>query len=112
MLVEGQAAIVSGGASGLGRATAEALAAAGVKVAILDVNEASAAAAARETGGFAIRCDVTDAAAVEAALRRRASGTARRASPLIAPASAPPGGSSGATGRCRWMRFGASSRSI
>jgi NAD(P)-dependent dehydrogenase (short-subunit alcohol dehydrogenase family) len=64
----GQAAIVSGGASGLGRATAEALAAAGVKVTILDVNEAAAAAAARETHGFAIGCDVTDATGVEAAV--------------------------------------------
>jgi NAD(P)-dependent dehydrogenase (short-subunit alcohol dehydrogenase family) len=64
----GQAAIVSGGASGLGRATAEALAVTGVKVSILDVNEAAAAAAARETHGFAIGCDVTDATGVEAAV--------------------------------------------
>ena len=48
MEIEGQAAIVSGGASGLGRATAAALAAAGVKVTILDINEAAAAAATRE----------------------------------------------------------------
>ena len=41
MLVEGQAAIVSGGASGLGRATAKALAEAGVKVTILDVNQSN-----------------------------------------------------------------------
>ena len=68
MKFAGQAAIVSGGASGLGRATAEALAAAGVKVTILDVNEAAAAAAARETHGFAIGCDVTDATEVEAAV--------------------------------------------
>lgn len=68
MKFAGQAAIVSGGASGLGRATAEALAAAGVKVTILDVNEAAAAAAARETHGFAIGCDVTDATGVEAAV--------------------------------------------
>ena len=47
MQIEGQAAIVSGGASGLGRATARALAAAGVKVAILDINEPAAAAVAR-----------------------------------------------------------------
>jgi NAD(P)-dependent dehydrogenase (short-subunit alcohol dehydrogenase family) len=68
MEIEGQAAIVSGGGSGLGRATAEALAAGGARVAILDVNEAAATEAAREIGGFAIRCDVTDAASVEAAV--------------------------------------------
>ena len=68
MKFAGQAAIISGGASGLGRATAEALAAAGVKVTILDVTEAAAAAVARETHGFAIGCDVTDATGVEAAV--------------------------------------------
>jgi len=67
MQVEGQAAIVSGGGSGLGRATAQALAAAGVKVAILDINEAAAGEAARETGGLAIGADVADAKSVEAA---------------------------------------------
>ena len=67
METEGQAAVVSGGASGLGRATAVALAASGVKVAILDTNQDAAVDAARETGGFAIACDVTDAASVEAA---------------------------------------------
>jgi NAD(P)-dependent dehydrogenase (short-subunit alcohol dehydrogenase family) len=67
MNIEGQAAIVTGGASGLGRATAKALAEAGVKVAILDINEAAAAEAARETGGLAIGADVTDAASTEAA---------------------------------------------
>jgi NAD(P)-dependent dehydrogenase (short-subunit alcohol dehydrogenase family) len=68
MEIAGQAAIVSGGASGLGRATAEALTAAGVKVTVLDVNDEAAAAAADQIGGFAIACDVTDAAAVEAAV--------------------------------------------
>jgi len=67
MEIEGQAAVVSGGASGLGRASAVALAASGVKVAILDTNQDAAVDAARETGGFAIACDVTDAASVEAA---------------------------------------------
>src|ERR1700736_4281873 len=67
MQVEGQAAIVSGGGSGLGRATAQMLAAAGVKVAILDINEAAAAETARETGGLAIGADVADAKSVEAA---------------------------------------------
>jgi NAD(P)-dependent dehydrogenase (short-subunit alcohol dehydrogenase family) len=68
MEIEGQAAIVSGGASGLGRAAAVALAASGVKVAILDINEDAAVDAARKAGGFAIACDVTDAASVEAAV--------------------------------------------
>ncbi len=68
MQVEGQAAIVSGGASGLGRATAKALAENGAKVAILDVNKSAAADAAREIAGLAIACDVSDAASVEAAL--------------------------------------------
>ena len=68
MDIQGQAAIVSGGASGLGRATAQALAANGAKVAVLDVNETAAAKTARETGGFAIAADVTDAASVEAAV--------------------------------------------
>ena len=67
MNLEEQAAIVSGGASGLGRATAVALAASGVEVAILDINQDAAIDAAREAGGFAIACDVTDAASVEAA---------------------------------------------
>jgi NAD(P)-dependent dehydrogenase (short-subunit alcohol dehydrogenase family) len=67
MLVEGQAAIISGGGSGLGRASAKALAELGVKVAILDVNERAATEAATETGGFAIHTDVTDAGSVEAA---------------------------------------------
>jgi NAD(P)-dependent dehydrogenase (short-subunit alcohol dehydrogenase family) len=68
MDIQDQAAIVSGGASGLGRATAQALAANGAKVAVLDVNEGAAAEMARETGGFAIAADVTDAASVEAAV--------------------------------------------
>ena len=67
MQIEGQAAIVSGGASGLGRATAQALAAAGAKVALLDINETAAAEAARETRGLAIAADVTNAGSVEAA---------------------------------------------
>lgn len=67
MEIEGQAAIVSGGASGLGRATAQALAQSGVRVTLLDINEAAAGDAAREVGGFAIGCDVTQAASVEAA---------------------------------------------
>jgi NAD(P)-dependent dehydrogenase (short-subunit alcohol dehydrogenase family) len=68
MQIEGQSAIVSGGASGLGLATARALAATGVKVSILDVNEAAGAEVAREFGGLALAADVTDAGSVERAV--------------------------------------------
>jgi NAD(P)-dependent dehydrogenase (short-subunit alcohol dehydrogenase family) len=79
MQVKGHAAIVTGGGSGLGAATARALAAAGAKVAVLDVNEAAAGAIAGEIGGLAVRCDVSDAASGEAAVAsaRIAHGPAR-----------------------------------
>ena len=51
MDISKQAAVVTGGASGLGEATARALTAAGVKVAIFDLNEAKGAALAAELGG-------------------------------------------------------------
>lgn len=59
-LGSGISAIVTGGASGLGRATAEALAAAGVKVAIFDINEALGAEVAASIGGLFVRVDITD----------------------------------------------------
>lgn len=68
MLIEGQAAIVTGGASGLGGATAARLARAGAKVTIFDMNETLGAQKAAEIGGHFIRLNVTDEAAVEAAL--------------------------------------------
>jgi NAD(P)-dependent dehydrogenase (short-subunit alcohol dehydrogenase family) len=70
--LQGVAAIVTGGASGLGAATGRALAAAGAKVALLDVNEGAASEVARETGGIAVACDVADAASGEAAVARAA----------------------------------------
>lgn len=73
MNVNGIPAIVAGGASGLGLATGRALAAAGAKVALLDLNEGEAAAAAAEIGGIAAGCDVSDAASAEAAVARAAS---------------------------------------
>ncbi|MEP7030602.1 MAG: SDR family NAD(P)-dependent oxidoreductase, partial [Pseudolabrys sp.] len=48
MEIKGQSAIVTGGASGLGAATARALATAGAKVAIFDINEKAAAEVAAE----------------------------------------------------------------
>jgi NAD(P)-dependent dehydrogenase (short-subunit alcohol dehydrogenase family) len=61
MDIRGHAAIVTGGASGLGAATAGMLAEAGAKVAILDVNDDGANAVAKKVGGLAVHCDVTDA---------------------------------------------------
>ena len=72
MDVTGVGAIVTGAASGLGMATGRALAAAGAKVALLDLNEAAAGAVAVEIGGIAIACDVADAASAEAAVARAA----------------------------------------
>ena len=54
------AAVVTGGASGLGRATAEALAAQGVKVAIFDINEELGQQVAQSIGGIFGRVDITD----------------------------------------------------
>lgn len=66
MDVRGQAAVVTGGASGLGEATARALAAAGGKVTLFDLNEERGAAVASEIGGAFAKVDVSDAASVEA----------------------------------------------
>jgi NAD(P)-dependent dehydrogenase (short-subunit alcohol dehydrogenase family) len=68
MQINGQAAIVTGGASGLGGATAERLARAGARVTIFDLNAELGAAKAREIGGHFVALDVTDEAAVEAAI--------------------------------------------
>jgi NAD(P)-dependent dehydrogenase (short-subunit alcohol dehydrogenase family) len=68
MDVKGHAAIVTGGASGLGAETARFLARAGAKVAVLDMNEELARNVAQEIGGLAIGCDVSDGDAAEAAI--------------------------------------------
>lgn len=70
MDIKGQTAIVTGGASGMGAATARALAAAGAKVALWDMNEEAAAKVAQECGGTAVSCDVTSEDSVKAALAR------------------------------------------
>lgn len=61
-------AVVTGGASGLGAATARALAAKGVKVAIFDVNEENGRKVAEEIGGSFFTVDVTDEASIDSAL--------------------------------------------
>lgn len=72
MEVKGQAAIVTGGASGLGAATARTLAAAGARVAIFDVNQKAAAEVAIDVNGIAITCDVADAKSAEDAIKQAA----------------------------------------
>ena len=64
----GQVAIVTGGGSGLGEATARALAAKGAKVAIFDVGIDRAQKVAAELGGIAVKCDVSSAEGGEVAM--------------------------------------------
>jgi NAD(P)-dependent dehydrogenase (short-subunit alcohol dehydrogenase family) len=70
MEIEGVGAFISGGASGLGEATARALAARGARVAIADVNDEKASALAEElgNGALALHCDVTSEDEVKAAV--------------------------------------------
>ncbi len=68
MDVKGTAALVTGGGSGLGAATAEALAAAGARVLAMDLGADAAAEVAARTGGAWAAGDVADPAAAEAAL--------------------------------------------
>ena len=87
MDVQGTSAIVTGGASGLGAGTARALAAAGVKVAIFDMNMDSANEVAEEIGGMAIECDVSDASSTVAAVsaaQRSKRGSAETRTPTSA----------------------------
>lgn len=60
--VEGKVAIVTGGASGMGRADAQLLAAEGAKVVVADLNESDGQAVAKDIGGDALfmKLDVTD----------------------------------------------------
>jgi NAD(P)-dependent dehydrogenase (short-subunit alcohol dehydrogenase family) len=68
MKISGIAAVVTGGASGMGAATARHLASLGAKVALLDINAANCEAVAKDIGGAAFTCDITDAASSEKAL--------------------------------------------
>jgi NAD(P)-dependent dehydrogenase (short-subunit alcohol dehydrogenase family) len=72
MDIRGHAALVTGGGSGLGAATARMLAGAGAKVALLDVNSKAAADVAIDINGIAIHCDVADGAATETAIAKAA----------------------------------------
>src|SRR5688572_16435194 len=69
MEINGVGAIITGGASGLGGATAARLAKAGAKVTILDLNAELGSMHAKEIGGYFIKVDVTNEGAVEAAIQ-------------------------------------------
>ena len=68
MDIKGHTAVVTGGASGLGAACAVMLAQAGAKVTCMDVKTEGARTVAKEIGGHAVSCDVTDAGQSAAAL--------------------------------------------
>jgi len=68
MDIKGHAVVVTGGASGLGAATASELARVGARVTVVDVNLDGARALADKIGGHALKCDVTDAGQSSAAL--------------------------------------------
>jgi len=72
MNIQGHAALVTGGASGLGEATARELARLGAKVAVLDVNLQLARQVAADIGGIALQCDITSAESATAAIAQAA----------------------------------------
>ncbi len=73
------AAVITGGASGLGAATARALAGKGVKCALFDLNAEAGEKLAKEIGGLFVKCDVTSEASADAAFAaaRKAQGQER-----------------------------------
>ena len=72
MQIQGHAALVTGGGSGLGEATARELARLGAKVAVLDLNMANAERVATDIGGVACQCDVSNPESMQAAIDQAA----------------------------------------
>ncbi|EJN04437.1 3-hydroxyacyl-CoA dehydrogenase [Phyllobacterium sp. YR531] len=70
MNLEGHTAIVTGGGSGLGAATARLLAENGAKVALFDINLDAAQKVAQEIGGLALSCNVSSASDAESAVQQ------------------------------------------
>ncbi len=68
MDIQGKAALVTGGGSGLGEATARHLASLGARVAVLAMNLDNARKVAESIGGLAVACNVADAASMQAAI--------------------------------------------
>src|SRR5947199_5847336 len=65
---QGKTVLVTGGAKGIGAATAQRFASEGATVVVADYDESAAQQTAHELGGHAVRCDVTKRAEVEAAV--------------------------------------------
>ncbi len=72
MNIQGHAALVTGGGSGLGEATARELARLGAKVAVLDVNIDNARRVAADIGGVALACDITHTESLQLAIDQAA----------------------------------------
>ena len=72
MNIQGHAALVTGGGSGLGEATARELARLGAKVAVLDVNLDNARRVAADIGGVALLCDITNTESLQSAIDQAA----------------------------------------
>lgn len=72
MNIQGHAALVTGGGSGLGEATARELARLGAKVAVLDVNLDNAKRVAADIGGVALQCDITNTESLQVAIDQAA----------------------------------------
>ena len=72
MNIQGMAALVTGGGSGLGEATARELARLGAKVAVLDLNLDNAERVAKDIGGIAVSCNVADEASMAQAIEAAA----------------------------------------
>jgi NAD(P)-dependent dehydrogenase (short-subunit alcohol dehydrogenase family) len=72
MNMQGHAALVTGGGSGLGEATARELARLGAKVAVLDVNLDNAKRVAADIGGVALQCDITNTESLQIAIDQAA----------------------------------------
>jgi NAD(P)-dependent dehydrogenase (short-subunit alcohol dehydrogenase family) len=102
MELNGQTAVVTGAASGMGAATAEWFAERGAKVALLDVQEEAIAERAARIGGLAVACDVSDAASGESAFARirdrfgparilvNCAGIPQAGNPVVTPDGPPP----------------------
>lgn len=77
MNLAGRVALVTGGASGIGRATAVRLAAEGMQVCVVDIDGSAAEEVAESFGGIGLRCDVTDPDQVDATFAACVAGLGR-----------------------------------